>query len=114
MRILNGIDIVEISKFKKAIQASNDNFLHRIFNPIEIEQNIESMAGKFAAKEAIIKCFGFPSDSWLNMQILKDQTGRPYFTIANIDLKVISSDLSISHTHENAVAMVSALIDEQI
>lgn len=66
MKISTGIDLVHIPRFKKLIDKNGpinmDNpFIKRVFNPEEIEHIIErrdpypGLAGRFAAKEAVIK-----------------------------------------------------------
>ena len=76
----------------------------RVFSSDEFVENIASMAGKFAAKEAIFKARGTRSD-WLDFKILKRASGEPYVATAMpIDIKI-----SISHEGEYAIAI--ALIE---
>ena len=62
MKIVNGTDIVEISRIRDDIEKMGDRFLNRIYTQNEIEyceskksQKYQSYAARFAAKEAIYK-----------------------------------------------------------
>ena len=107
-----GIDIVEIARVKKAIQ--NERFVKKVLSEDEIEKynsfsanrQVEFIAGRFAAKEAIIKCLSdheIPSMSILN--IVNSETGKPM--IKYKDYRIL---LSISHEKEYAVAI--AMLEE--
>ena len=102
-----GIDIVEIERIKKALE--NRRFVERVLSEEEIEKfdgfkehrQIEFLAGRFAAKEAIIKCLSdheIPVMSKLN--ITNNEKGKP--EIEYKDYKIL---LSISHEREYAVAI---------
>ena len=61
-----GIDIVSIKRIENLYKKFGEKFLYKIFSNIEIEEikniehgnrKIEKIAGKFAAKEAVIKVF---------------------------------------------------------
>ena len=64
-----GIDIVKTSRVAKLLE--DKNAIKKIFHPQEITDNIESLAGKFAAKEAYFKARGKKED-WLNIEIRKN------------------------------------------
>ena len=63
-------------------------------------------AGRFAAKEAIVKALGtgFSGISWTDIEIVNDENGKPY---ANLSQKFqnIQMLLSISHCHAYATAV---------
>lgn len=112
-----GIDIVEISRVKKA--AENRRFLQRVFTPREISycqsrgaQAAASYAARFAGKEAVLKAFGtgLRGGSWLDIEILPDALGRPevilygYFLEQKEALHAAKIHLSLSHAREYAAA----------
>ncbi len=108
MKILTGIDLVDISDFKKSIKSGGDNFLHRVFLLSETENmNIEHLAGIFAAKEAVTKALSLKPGKWLEIEIKNAPDGRP---IVNLTKKLTSFDLSISHTKTCAVAVFVAIL----
>lgn len=99
-----GIDLIEIDRFKKSIE-NNPAFLDRILTDTEKKgADVVSWAGKYAAKEALIKCGYMNSGDWLMIQILNDTTGRP-FACDRFGTEVTSIQLSISHTKDFAVAV---------
>lgn len=124
MKVLCGTDIIEVSRIKKSIERSGENFLKLIFTPKEIEYceskrmaKYYHYAGRFAAKEAIYKAVSGLLDnkfdiSWHNAQVINDENGNPKVEFLNIEFKKIKSiDISISHCKEYAVATVIITID---
>ena len=60
MRVLTGIDIIEIERIKQSIDNLENRFINEIFTPKEIEYceskrkaRYQHYAARFAAKEAI-------------------------------------------------------------
>lgn len=107
-----GIDIVELSRIKK-IYERQEKFAERILTKKEMggflqltaERKAEFLAGRFAAKEAFSKAVGTGiggSLSFLDIEIEKDEKGKPYVS------KPVHQGvhLSISHSKEYAVAQV--------
>jgi len=115
MKILGaGIDIVEVSRLKQAIQKRGDPFLKRVFSKRELEQlkkrkdPYEGLAARFAVKEAVVKAFGSRRDapkSLYEIEILRTENGIPRVTLPRRGLEVL---ISMSHSREYAVA--SALL----
>lgn len=93
-----GIDLVKISRFKKAAMGE----LGKVFLKSELEQNprAESLAGIFAAKEAFFKAIGKKGD-WLSVCIDKQPSGKPVVLSAKG-----KAEVSISHDGEYAIAIV--------
>jgi holo-[acyl-carrier protein] synthase len=111
-----GVDIVEIKRLKKAVERWGDLFLKRVFTTEELAYSekkhfpLQHLAARFAAKEAIFKAIGTnPGLNFKDIEIANDSHGRPYCLIKSQKEPIL---LSISHTHEYAVA--SALIQEKI
>jgi phosphopantetheine--protein transferase-like protein len=108
MKILTGIDLVDISDFKKSLKNGGDNFLRRVFLPLEMKNmNIEHLAGIFAAKEAVTKALSLKPGEWLEIEIKNAPNGRP---IVNLTKKLTSFDLSISHTEKVVIAVFVAIV----
>lgn len=110
----NGIDIIEIERVEKAIERWGDHFLNHLFCAEEIKyaqrhkNPMQHYAGRFAAKEAILKAIGDNAHvRWKDMKILNDQHGRPFCVYSDKKFKH-QILLSISHTENYAVA--SAII----
>lgn len=59
--IKTGIDLIEISRIRSALLRYGERFLERVFTPAEITEcqgKPESLAVRFAAKEAVVKALG--------------------------------------------------------
>lgn len=97
MRI--GTDLVHIPKFEKVM--NDPDALRRVFTEEEIVDRTESMAGKFAAKEAYFKALGKKGD-WHEVQVLKKESGEPYLICEHEK----TARVSISHDGDYALAFV--------
>ena len=111
-----GTDIIEIQRVNGVIER-NKRFLEKTFTGLEIEMfkakamKVETIAGNFAAKEAISKAVGsgFRDFSFKDIEVLRDELGKP---IVNLSEKVINKigsenikiNLSISHNKSSAIA----------
>lgn len=112
-----GMDIVEVSRVRKAVE--QEHFVQRVFTPAEIEycrsrgqQAVQSFAARFAAKEAIVKAFGtgLRGGRLIDMEILPDDLGCPkarltgYFADLAREKGVKNILLSLTHTKEYGAA----------
>ncbi len=108
-----GVDIIEISRIKKAISRWGDSFLNRIYTENELKlygEKPASLAARFSGKEAVIKVLGSKSVYPRDIEILSDSAGKPEVILygsANRRAENIgfgSLSLSLSHCREYAVA----------
>ncbi len=109
-----GVDIVEISRFEAAL-VRTPALASRLFAESERGRPLRSLAGYFAAKEALAKALGAPPGlRWTDAVIWHDARGRPLLgisgTVAAAAAKVGVTDwhVSISHDAGICVAMVVA------
>lgn len=125
MNILGlGIDIIEIERIQNVINRK-PRFIERNFTDKEIkyfEQNkfkSESIAGNFAAKEAISKALGsgIRGFNLIDIEVLRDDLGKPIVNVYN-NLKDICKEqqvkdikVSISHSLNYAVANCIIIVD---
>lgn len=115
-----GIDIVKIERIEKIINKWGISFNNRIFTNLEIQycekkkNGYQSYAGRFAAKEALLKALGLGLNGvrWKDAEVTNNQFGQPLLKLDG-KLKKIASEkkigkifLTISHTNEYAVAQV--------
>ena len=111
-----GTDIVQISRIERLYKRYGDRFLDKFLSRQERElipgnRAGEFLAGRFAAKESLVKALGgrmLPADS---ISILRDDTGRPYISpLAPLEeilsVQKLRAHISISHDGEYATAMV--------
>lgn len=105
-----GIDIVEIARVKKAM---SERFVEKVlskeeitlFNTFKEFRQAEFLAGRFACKEAIIKCLSDIEIPLMpDLVVLNNEKGKPYIKYKNYNIK-----LSISHEEKFAVAIATLL-----
>lgn len=119
MKITTGIDIIEVSRVKEAIEEQNNKFLSKIYTEKEIEyclntgkMEYQHFAARFAAKEAVFKAISeFIKDNeneyWRKIEVLNDNNGRPKINLGiKLSKDIDSIDISISHIKELAIANV--------
>lgn len=116
-----GTDIIEIDRVENAIN-KNNSFLEKVFTTKEIEmfksRNMRSevIAGNFAAKEAVSKALGtgFRGFSLTDMEILRDELGKPIVFLNKDIEKMINVEyrLNISISHNKTSAIAFAILEE--
>ena len=105
-----GIDIVNVSRFKKKSLRNNLNFYKKIFSDSEINyckkfsSPYEHFAGKFAVKESVIKAIP-DKISLKNIRTLNSKH-KPEIKINGKLNKKYDFIVSVSHEKEFAIAVV--------
>jgi holo-[acyl-carrier protein] synthase len=116
-----GIDIVKIERIEKLIEKYPQKALRRFLHEEEIvlAKTPSTIAGFYAAKEAVAKALGqgiSASCGFLDIKIHKDIYGAPYFTLnKNIVEKYDICECALSITHDGgfAIAVVSILTESK-
>ena len=117
-----GVDLIEIERVARAIDRYGARFLTRVFTDAEIIQScgrVESLAGKFAAKEAAAKALGTGvwrnGIDWRDFEVRKDpESGAPELQLHDAAAEraarmgLANWSLSISHDRTHAIAFVVA------
>lgn len=104
--IVIGIDIVEVSRIEAVTAKHGERFLRRVFTEGEVryarekKRWSESLAVRFAAKEAFMKAWGRRLP-WREIEVVRTG-GRPFIRYRGTDY----AGLSISHERTYAVAVV--------
>jgi holo-[acyl-carrier protein] synthase len=111
-----GNDIIEIERIQANIEKYKHRFLNRIFTKKEQLYCLNKknpaihFAGRFAAKEAIVKALGTgfrQGITWVDIEILNDGNGKPLVSLSPKLVHLFSSPsilLSISHCRHYATA----------
>ncbi len=121
--IYSGVDLIEIARVWTAKVRHGDRFLLRVFTPRELAQcqnRIESLAGRFAAKEAAAKALGTGiwrlGIAWTDIEVSRDEaSGAPALLLHGAAaqrahaLGWTSWSVSLSHDRDRAIAFVVAL-----
>ncbi len=109
-----GVDVADISRLERAL-ARTPSLAGRLFAESERDRPIRSLAGCFAAKEAVAKALGAPAGlCWTDAIVDHDANGRPVLEVlgtvaaAAAGLGVSAWHVSISHDGGLSVAMVVA------
>lgn len=112
-----GNDIIEIERVRKGFEMHGQPFLDRLFTPKEqqycqtYKDPFPNYAGRFAAKEAIVKALGcgFGAQAgWHDLEILADEKGKPIVHLSDGLKKRFESPqllVTISHCKEYATAV---------
>ncbi len=124
--VAHGIDLVDFPRIEEMAKQHGRRFLDRIFTASEqayadaYKNRIEKLAGRFAAKEAILKLMGTGwrgKIAWTDIEIVNNPAGQPQVNLSG-EVKKISDKLgikhisvSITHTANFAIASAVALTD---
>lgn len=112
-----GIDVIEISRIRRALERYAARFLERIYTPGEIAYcrgRVPELAARFAAKEAVMKALGtgIRGISWRDIEVLPNPRGKPLIGLHGTAARRASEiglhelDLSLSHSRAYAIAAV--------
>ena len=124
MMLRTGVDLIEISRVLEVIARHGKHYLDRIYTPAELEQcgkNVESLAGRFAAKEAVSKALGtgIGNVTWKEIEILGDEKNAPLLRLYGMaeqtakQLGLTDWSVSISHSQTHAIAITVAIGQEK-
>ena len=117
----SGIDLVEIGRIQQSLERYGQRFLNRVYTSAEQayclrkRKAAESLAARFAAKEAAAKALGTGISggvNWLEIEVTREPGGRPTLLFhgraAEIAarLGVVHAALSITHTSDLSMANV--------
>lgn len=110
-----GIDVVQVERLARALQRT-PRLAQRLFTDGERRQErIESLAARFAAKEAVAKALGAPGGlRWTDAEVVPDASGRPRLVVHGEVAREAAAQgittwhLSLSHDGGVATAVVVA------
>lgn len=109
-----GVDVAEVARLERAL-ARTPALAERLFAEGERDRPVASLAGCFAAKEAVAKALGAPAGlRWTDVTVAHEQSGRPVLHVsgsvaaAAAALGISAWHVSISHDGGLSVAMVVA------
>jgi holo-[acyl-carrier protein] synthase len=126
MIVGSGIDLVEIHRIKATMDRYGERFLNKVYTAAEqayclAKRNAaESLAARFAAKEAAAKALGTGIShgvTWLEIEVVREPGGRPSLLFhgraAEIARRLHARRAALSITHTKDLAMASVLLDDQ-
>lgn len=115
-----GVDIIEVARIQRAAERHGERFFRRFYTTNErarCEDRYPALAARFAAKEAVAKALGtgIGDMQWTEIEVVHDARGRPEVVLHGAAAQVAEKlglrewSLTLSHTHEHAVAFVVAM-----
>ncbi len=117
--IAHGIDLIECTRIGAVLERHRDRFCKRVLTEAEraraseFKDPLPHIAGRFAAKEAVLKLLGTGwrgQISWKDIEIVNDPAGQPFVNLsgecANVAKRkgIAQILLSITHTKDHAAA----------
>jgi holo-[acyl-carrier protein] synthase len=117
MNLRTGVDLIEISRIEEVVARHGRHYLERIYTPAELDQcgkRIESLAGRFAAKEAVAKALGcgIGDVAWREIEVLGNEQNAPVLMLHGAaeqkakELGLTTWSVSVSHSQSHSVAFV--------
>ena len=120
--VAHGIDLVDCPRIEEMIKRHGERFVNRVFTANEQayaeanKNSIEKLAGRFAAKEAILKLIGTGwrgKIAWTDIEVINNSTGQPEITLRG-EVEKLADKLGIKHisvsiTHTSNFAIASAV-----
>jgi phosphopantetheine--protein transferase-like protein len=116
-----GVDVIEVRRIDRALTRWGEAFTGRLFTADEVRRagsapaRAMRLAGRFAAKEAVMKALGlgWRRMAWREIEILNDEVGRPMVTLrggaARVAERLGVSEVLISLTHTRDLAAAGAI-----
>ena len=116
----SGVDLIEVERVVDAINRHGERFLRRIYTSTELEEcagRVESLAARFAAKEAVAKALGrgIGDVGWQEIEVIGNSNKAPQLHLHGEaarfarELGLTIWSVSLSHTREYALAFVVAV-----
>lgn len=112
-----GIDIVSIERITKLKERFGDKAFAKFLTPEEITlaKSDATVAGFYAAKEAVSKALGIGISEkcgFFDIKLYKDTKNAPSFTLSRHLIEDYEiTDLALSITHDNGFAIAVAMIE---
>ncbi|NBD25164.1 holo-ACP synthase [Paenibacillus glycinis] len=123
-----GMDLVDIARFDKMLEKDNELLVKRLLSDGEMaaflaltgdRRRAEWLAGRFAAKEALMKALGLDLPQGIGMhdiEVLPDHRGKPGISLSDAVRRQLGfsyrCQLSITHTAATAGAVV--VIEQEV
>ncbi|MHC4638841.1 MAG: holo-ACP synthase [Planctomycetota bacterium] len=121
-KLAHGIDLVDFPRIEEMVNSHGERFLDRVFTRAEQDyandnkNTVEKLAGRFAAKEAVLKLMGTGwrgKIAWTDIEVVNNSMGAPQVKLSgeveSIAKNLGIGEISISITHTANFAIASAV-----
>ena len=110
-----GVDVVELARFERAM-ATNERLRERLFAVSERDLPLRSLAGRFAAKEALIKALGDSTGvTWHDMVVVNNDLGNPGFELSGGTAEIVAGHgitaIHLSMSHDAGIAIAQVVLE---
>jgi holo-[acyl-carrier protein] synthase len=125
MIVGSGIDLAEIERIQHSVDRYGQRFLNHVYTAAEQayclrkRKSAESLAARFAAKEAGAKALGTGIShgvNWLEIEVVREASGRPTLKFhgraAEFAVRLGAVHAALSITHTAALAMASVVLED--
>lgn len=93
-----GIDVVDIARFEESLERT-PALRQKLFTPVEAGLPLQSLAARFAAKEAMAKALGAPRGmAWHDCQVRAADGSRPQLEMRGT-VQAAADELGVTHAH---------------
>ena len=109
-----GIDVVDIDRFKESLERT-PSLGTMLFTEAERFKSIQSLAARFAAKEALVKALNAENGIlWHEAEVMNLEGGKPAFIFygAVADL-VDGANVHLSISHDAGIATAIVIVEHE-
>jgi holo-[acyl-carrier protein] synthase len=108
-----GVDVVDVARFRTTLERT-PSVRERLFTPAEADLPVESLAARFAAKEALMKALRVPSAlPWHDIEVSHDDVDAPVFVLrGDAAARVGDRRTHVSLSHDTSVATAFVVVEE--
>ena len=119
MIVAVGLDVADLARFERAM-ARTPQLAPRLFRDSERltdagQRSLRSLAGRFAAKEAIFKALGGQTNRWHDVEVVTAASGAPSIVLHDEALELATaagaSKWHVSITHDSGLAAAVAILE---
>ncbi len=127
--VAHGVDMVDCKRLLASVEKFGQKFLDRVYTPLEQEycrsrkkSEIQSLAGRFAVKEAVLKVLGTgwrDGIAWTDIEVRNQPSGQPVAHLHGKCREIADQQgidkilISISHIQTHAIASAIGLAKSQ-
>ncbi|HLS04514.1 MAG TPA: holo-ACP synthase [Actinomycetales bacterium] len=110
-----GIDVVDVERLAERLERV-PRLRERLFTPLERNEAVDSLAARFAAKEALAKVLGAPPGlSWQEAEVRRGTFGKPELALTGAAAKLAAemgiTALHVSLSHDAGIATAVVVAD---
>jgi holo-[acyl-carrier protein] synthase len=110
-----GVDVVDLARFERAVDRT-PALRDRLFAESERDLPLRSLAGRFAAKEALMKALGESTGvRWHDMRVVSDEHGNPSLVLSGAAAEIAErhavAHIHLSMAHDGGVAIAQVVLE---